>query len=116
MILQSLSLSLFFTQIKYNNYIGKIISFVGPLSFSVYLIHNQIDLRYSSFLIGKFNSKYSSDLTPKDIAIYVLYEATRVFIGCIAIDYIRFLLFKLLKIREICVFLEKIIFNLFKRI
>ena len=115
MVLQSLSLCLFFTRIKYNKYIGKIITFFGPLAFSVYLIHNHIDVRGSRFLTWLF-SKYSSNLTPKYIAINVIYEATKVFVGCIAIDYIRFLIFKLLKVREICVFLEKMVFAIFKRI
>ena len=115
MVLQSLSLCLFFTRIKYNKYIGKIITFFGPLAFSVYLIHNHIDVRGSRFLTWLF-SKYSSNLTPKYIALYILYESLRVFIGCIAIDYIRFLIFKLLKVSEICVFLEKMVFAIFKRI
>ena len=115
MVLLSLSLILFFTQIKYNKYIAKIITFFGPLAFSSYLVHNHIDVRSSYFLTRQF-SKYSSNLTPKYITMYVIYEAVRVFMGCIAIDYIRFMIFKLLKIREICGFLEKIVFAIFKRI
>ena len=39
-ITQTISLCLFFLQIHYNKYNGKIICFFGPLAFSIYLIHN----------------------------------------------------------------------------
>jgi surface polysaccharide O-acyltransferase-like enzyme len=39
MILQSISLTLLLTYIKYNKYLVKIIIFIGPLTFGVYLIH-----------------------------------------------------------------------------
>ena len=39
-ITQSISICLFFLQIHYNKYIAKIICFIGPLAFSIYLIHN----------------------------------------------------------------------------
>ena len=39
---QSISISLFLLQINYNKYIGKFISFCGPLTFGVYLIHINI--------------------------------------------------------------------------
>lgn len=39
MILQSISVLLFLTQIKYNKYLAKIITFIGPLTFGIYLIH-----------------------------------------------------------------------------
>ena len=39
-VLQSIFIIFFFTQINYNKYIGKIISFFGPLTFGIYLIHD----------------------------------------------------------------------------
>ena len=44
MILQSISLTLFLTNIKYNKYISKIITFFSPLTFGVYLIHDNISI------------------------------------------------------------------------
>ena len=39
-IIQSISVCLFFLQIPYNKYIGKVICFFGPLAFGIYLIHD----------------------------------------------------------------------------
>lgn len=38
-IAQSITVCLFFLQIHFNKHIGKIICFLGPLSFGIYLIH-----------------------------------------------------------------------------
>ena len=38
-VMQSISITLFFLQIKFNKYLSKIISFFGQLSFGIYLIH-----------------------------------------------------------------------------
>ena len=38
-VIQSISIILFLLQINYNQYLGKIISFIGKLTFGVYLIH-----------------------------------------------------------------------------
>ncbi len=48
MILQSISIILIAMSINYNKYISKIICFFGPLTFGVYLIHEQ------SLVRGKF--------------------------------------------------------------
>ena len=38
MVLETISITLIFTQIKYNQFIAKIITYIGPFTFSVYLI------------------------------------------------------------------------------
>ena len=38
MISQSISITLLLTQIKYNKYFAKIITYIGPLTFGIYLI------------------------------------------------------------------------------
>ena len=39
-ITQTITATLFLMQIHYNKYIAKIICFIGPLVFGIYLIHN----------------------------------------------------------------------------
>jgi hypothetical protein len=39
MISQSISISLLLTQMNYNRYFAKIITFLGPFTFGIYLIH-----------------------------------------------------------------------------
>ena len=39
-VIQSVAVCCFFMQINYNKYLAKIVCFIGPLIFSVYLIHN----------------------------------------------------------------------------
>ena len=110
-VIQSISIILICGQIKYNKHIGKFISFFGPLTFSVYLTHNHIDLRNNLFT--HLFDKYSPDLSFKSILSLILLKGTIIFYICIIIDYFRALLFKFLKIRKICIFIEKI-FNVFQ--
>ena len=60
MILQSISVLLFLTQIKYNKYLVKIITFIGPLTFGVYLMHDHILIR--TFIIRNLFKKDPSNM------------------------------------------------------
>jgi surface polysaccharide O-acyltransferase-like enzyme len=114
MVLQSTSIILIFIKIKYNKSISKIISFLGSLSFSSYLIHNHMDLR--PILIPYLFQKSSSSLSFQNLIILFLIKGTLVFIACIFIDYLRFLLFSFFRITQICLYFEKLIFSLCSRI
>ena len=48
-VIQSISIILFFVNIKYNKYIGQIISSIGALTFGVYIIHDHICIREDIF-------------------------------------------------------------------
>ena len=105
MISQGISLILLFSQIKYNKYLAKIISFFGPLTFGIYLIHNH---RYIiEYEFPNIFNKYSTKIPWKSLMIIVLLKGVKIFSACIIIDYFRFLLFKLFQIRPICIFIEK---------
>jgi hypothetical protein len=109
MVLQSTSIILIFLKIKYNKKIAKIISFFGPLAFSSYLIHNHQDLRPILFptIFRNIPSNYSFQY----LAFLIIEKGTLVFFACMIIDYLRNLLFTILRIRQICIFIEKIIFS-----
>ena len=84
----------------------KIISFFSPLTFGVYLIHNHYLVRnyviknnYSWFL--KYNSF--------KLILLEIIESLKIFIQCSFIDYLRFLLFKITRIRIICIFITNIL-------
>ena len=53
MILQTLSIVIIISLIKFNQFISKIIAFVGPLIFDVYLIHENHYIRNFIFKISK---------------------------------------------------------------
>ena len=104
MIAQSIIISLILMQTNFNKFFTKIICFLGPLSFGIYLIH------VHPLLINNY-LRHIFDDHPKDIyLIFVLFismmKSLKLFIFCIIVDYLRNLLFKLLRLRNICIFLE----------
>mgnify|MGYP006873124848 FL=1 len=111
-VIQSISIILFLLQINYNKYLGKIISFIGTLTFGVYLIH-------SNNYIGNdiMNDLFVNDQNNISIlSVFILFmsKGLLVFIICIIIDYLRYLLFNLLKIRKICIILDKKLYEFLK--
>jgi len=114
MILQSTIIILIFIQIQYNKEIGKIINFFGPLSFSAYLIHNHIDLRRK--LTPYLFKSTSPSLSFQYLTILLILKGMVVFIACTIIDYFRFILFKILRIRQICIYIEKLTLLFFRNI
>ena len=110
-VIQSISISLFLLQINYNKYLKKVICFLGPLIFGIYLIHN-------NYLIKQNILKYSFDNEPENISVYsaiilIIFKSFKIFISCILIDYFRNILFILLRLRNFCIFLEYIIRKIF---
>ena len=107
MLFQAISLIIIFHSIKITNkFLIKIIKFITPLTFSATLIHSKLfSLKINMILflfesIKQFNSKFFF------FKIYIL--SIIIFIFCILIDYIRLLLFKKMRIREICLSLERL--------
>ena len=107
---QSISLTLFFLQLKYNKYLSKLIVFIGPLTFGVYLIH--INTNVSNNYLSKILSGESYDLKANEVIQMLILKSIKIFIICIIIDYLRHLLFTILKIRKICILAEKIFFKI----
>ena len=114
-LFQAISLIMIFQSIKITNkFLIKIIKFITPLTFSATLIHSKLFLLKISIVlflfesIKQFNSKFFF------FKIYIL--SIIIFIFCILIDYFRLLLFKRMRIREICLFLETLFPKLIDRI
>lgn len=107
MILQSITLILFVTNINYNKYIAKIITFIGPLTFGVFLIHDNCIIR-NVYIKNIFNN-YSKDEPYTSIIKIILFKSLKIFVLCATIDYLRNILFSIFQIRRFCIFLEKFI-------
>ena len=110
-IIQAISITLFFVQIKYNKYLAKIINFCGPIAFGIHLIHINSIVRDN--ILSKIFNHDSRNLTLHSTIILILFKALKIAFVCLFIDYFRYLLFTLLKIKKICIFIEKIAFKLF---
>ena len=103
-IIQSLTTCLFFMQIDYNKYIAKIISFFGPLVFGVYLIHSH-PLMFKNVLGHAFDNQ-PRNLNLNSIISLLLTKSFTTLFFCLFIDYLRHLLFPLLRIKKILFFIE----------
>jgi len=105
MICESFSVLIFFTHIKYNKYLAKIIIFIGPLTFGIFLIH------YHPIVKGTIlKNLFLND--PKNLPLnkiikLVLFRGINIFLICLIIDYLRHILFTILKIKKICIYFEK---------
>ena len=111
-IITSITAALFFMQIHYNKYIAKFLSILGPLVFSVYIIHENNYIKNKILFQHTFEHD-PVDLSLKSAMILVLLKGLKICFYCMIIDYFRNLLFSILKIKQICVFLENSINRIF---
>ena len=106
-VIQAISLIIVFSNLKIENkFLIKIISFLTPLNFSAQLIHARLFRANLSIIKIFFN--YIIMLKIKGLFYKIFGIGIIIYIICICIDYIRFLIFKLLKIKKFCLFIEKI--------
>ena len=111
MILQSISITLLLTHIKYNKYLAKIITFSGPLTFGVYLIHMHPIIL--NIITEKLYLKKPYNLSLCTVIKYVFIKGLQIFGICLIIDYLRHILFTFMRIRKLCIFFENIIYKVF---
>ena len=109
-VMQSISMTLFFLQIKYNKYLSKIISFLGQFVFGIYLIHNNRIIGKN--LLPKLFMSEPKNLSLNLTIFLVLMKTLIIFLICIFFDFLRHLIFTFLRIRKICLFLEKIVIKI----
>jgi len=98
---------LFFSKLDINSIIfQKIISFFAPLTFGIYLIHEHKIVRGR---IIKGNYKFLLKYKSKELILGILSESSKIFLFCSVIDFIRLLIFKIFRIRQICILIETLI-------
>lgn len=94
---ESVCLLLLFKRIHFSKFFTKVIAFLSPLAFSVYLIHDNPIVR--EYLIAdRFIS--IAGLNPLLMVLAIFGSVLAIFIICIIIDYFRYLLFKVIKVKQ----------------
>ena len=94
--LSAFSLFLFFSNMNIRPFMKKLIKFIAPLSFSVYLIHTQ------PFFWNKMTNLFVpyASFSPLKLGVSIFSTALFIYISCSSIDFIRNLIFRLLHIRS----------------
>ena len=114
MYIQVFAFTIFVAQIKFNQIISKIITFIGPLTFDVYLIHENPYIR--DIYIKNYFNKYSINLKLSSVYFILFRKAFYIFNASIFIAYIRNIIFRIIYIRNIsikCEYLVTKIINYF---
>lgn len=105
-LFQAICLVMIFDSIKITNkYITKTIKFITPLVFSATLIHSLLFCSNLKIVLSLFELIKELNNEFLFYKIYIL--STIIFLICIIIDYFRLLIFKIVKIRDICLFIER---------
>ena len=105
-VLQAISLIMIFYRLNINNkFFIKIISFFTPLTFNVTLIHLRI-FRERIFQINKI-FKWVTNLNSKEMLYKIPLTSFSFYILFALLDYLRYLLFNILRIRKMCLNIEK---------
>ena len=103
---QAISLIISFSRINIKNkHVKKIISFLTPLNFSALLIQGRL-FRTNINIINRL-FKLLNEFKSNKIYFKVYGLGIIIYFLCIFIDYFRLMIFKVFKIREFCLFLEK---------
>ena len=86
--------------------LSNIISFFAPLTFGIYLLHNH-ELVRKYYIQNKYTwlLKYHS----LNLILIEMFESLKIFVYCSLVDYLRLLLFKLIKIRKISSLIDSLL-------
>lgn len=111
---EAVSLLLFFSNLKINNIkLMKFISLITPSVFSVYIIHVH-PLVFWRILKDAFTGLTEYNLLVSFVLIIAI--SVTIFVCCIALDFIRIMIFKLLRINKLCDKLGNNITKLFEKV
>ena len=89
-----------------NKYIIKIISFFAPLTFGIYLLHNHVLVRKN---IIKTKFIWLLNYKSYKLVFMEIICSISIFLICSILDYIRNIIFKLLRIKQLCILIEQIV-------
>lgn len=108
MVLAGVALLMLFSQLQLHKGAERLIAFFAPLSFSVYLIHENAMIREAS-IQGRF-AQFAS-VHPVLLVLLVTGSAIAIWLGCSLVDAIRQKLFAVLRIKQRCNQLEQWLVN-----
>ena len=103
MLIAAISLLILFINLQIPTKLTKMITLIGSLSFSVYLIHTH-PLIFTHILTDRFSFLVAAN--PFMLIAIVFLATAGIFIVCALIDYLRLCLFKALKIRQFFAWIE----------
>lgn len=103
MLLSGIALVILFSKLELK-FLRKIISFLSPLCFSVYLIHEH-DVIRDKYIVGQFEKFL--DYPTKEMLISIAITAISIFCIGIFIDCFRECLFRVLRLKKLFSFLDK---------
>lgn len=83
-----------------NNFLIKFISFFTPLTLNITFIHSKF------FALKIITFRWMKNVNRNIICIVIYQLGLALYIFCGLIDYLRSILFRLLKIKKICLFIE----------
>ncbi len=101
-VIGSVCFFLTFLQMKIQGVFAKLVTVIAPLTFGIYLIHEQCDMRYFIWGLLLQPSRYSESYWLIPIVIIM---SLGVFIACACFEKVRITLFKLCKINFLTEFL-----------
>lgn len=107
-ILFLISVKLYFPK-----FITKLIAFFSPAAFGVYLIHEE-PLIKAHFISGKFTAY--ADYSPVFMVLAIIGTVFLIWLIGSLIDRVRLELFRLIRVREFSIFLEKSAYNIVMKI
>lgn len=93
-------------QINFNKHIGNFLTFLGPLTFDVYLIHENINVR-RIYIANIFNNN-SNNSSLFSVLLLIIRKGLLIFFFCIFFAYIRSIAFRILKIKNLCTLIESV--------
>ena len=105
-VIISLCLIIFFSKLNIEiKILQKTISFLSPLTYGIYLIHNHIIIM-NYFIRNKYNWLLKYNVFK--LLLLEMLESIKIFIICSFIDYFRLLFFNIFRIRKLCVVFSRL--------
>ena len=95
-LLSAIFLLLYFERVKLKKRMVEIVSFLSPLTFSVYLIHDNLFVR--DYLMSKL--VWISDLSLFPMLFAIIAAVLGIYVFCSVIDLVRFHLFRITKLKD----------------
>lgn len=112
MVLCAVSLLCLFAKVNFKDGIKKAIAFFSPFAFSVYLIHTA-PFVWSKVMKNRF--AFAAEYNPFLMILTVLGLSIGIFVLCSLVDFLRVQIFKLCRIKELSVLIEKTIIKIINK-
>ncbi len=103
-VLSGIGLLLACSKLSFPKYVNSIIAFSAPATLGIYLAH--VNHAVWEYIIADFSRDFLNH-TAITFVVLIFSSVIFVFLLCFAVEYFRIFLFKLLRIKKLCKFVEK---------